>query len=193
MANWSIALAAAIIGATGAAAQASLLTAASTGAVAGGCRGDGWSPLQRVGLNAAKPDTAPGEHFWRAIRDSNDPALFEAYLERSRRGQFAGRHTGAAKARLDALQGSADAEPAAKDRPSTDEQMSGFKTLDVARTVTVHAQPMFGADSMGKLAAGDTVTAKITSVDGPWRKIVLEGGKTGYVLEDPFAKTRKFE
>ena len=137
-------------------------------------------PVTAVGLNAATPGADPGETFWHAIRDSAEPALFAAYLARSRRGQFAGRYTDAAKERLKALRGGTS------DGAAGVAAAEDFTTRRVTRTVTVRAQPSFGTESLGKLVQGDTVTAEITAVDGPWRKIRLKSGKVGYVLSDPF-------
>lgn len=152
----------------------------------------GRSQHQIAGLNAATAEHPPGELFWQAIKDSKVPALFEAYLKRSRRGQFDGRHTDAAAARLSTLRGEKD--PAGGDGTYADTSANaGFAPMTVDRTVTVRARPAFDAESVGKLAAGDTVTARIANVEGPWHKIVLDSGRTGYVLENPFGGDRRFE
>lgn len=173
-----------------------------------------------AGLQARTQDKAPGELFWAAIENSDNPELFRSYIDKSRAGLFAGRFVDKARTRLGALTGerpeevgqggsedATDPDPGAAE-PASDveakaesdpangtgpEGRSGFERFHIARTVTVRKHPRSGAAALGKLVKGDSLEARVSRDQGPWYKIVTREGRKGFVFGFPFGEAQSYE
>jgi uncharacterized caspase-like protein len=127
--------------------------------------------------------------FWDSIKDSDNPATFEAYLKQFPNGVFAG----LAQAKVDELKtesAPADAQSAARQiqpaapqpEPEPDYLLAPIQPLSgvfvATRSVNIRAGASIEADVVGKLAADQAVD--VTGRIGDWLHISANG-KTGFV------------
>lgn len=140
-----------------------------------------FKPLQVARLQGRgilpKKSGAHDLEFWNAIKDSTDPADYEAYLESFPEGSFA------PLARLRIRQFSKTAEePAKKEEPAfkVDNMEAPFVALANAN---VRAEPAADSDKVGKFSKGDDVEVTGRVVGADWYRVRVDG-KTGYVFSD---------
>ena len=109
--------------------------------------------------------------FWQSIQSSDDPAMFEAYLEQFPNGTFAP----LARAKVAALK----TEQVAGLTPPTVEDMDA--TFVAVKTANVRAGPSAETEKMGRLTIDDpvAVTGKVRGKD--WYRIA-HAGATAYVF-----------
>jgi len=128
---------------------------------------------------------------WSGIKDSDNPALFEAYLKQFPNGTFAG----LAQARLDELKSKQAApqetqqaavtpppQPKAAPEPAPApieiEELSGVYVA--AKSANVRSAPSADAKVLAKLSADQAVDATGQTADGEWLRVAVKG-KTGFV------------
>ncbi|MBT7758585.1 MAG: SUMF1/EgtB/PvdO family nonheme iron enzyme [Rhodospirillaceae bacterium] len=141
-------------------------------------------------LAAATPKYAPGNApksarrtgsgsaellFWESIKDSTNPALFQAYLEQYPNGPFA------PLARLKISETPTEKVAALPPPSFTVEEMD--ETMVVLKSANVRASPTTKAEKVGRLRQGaDVDVTGTTTVDGrPWWRITHAGGKLAFV------------
>jgi hypothetical protein len=132
---------------------------------------------------AAKPDSGGDREalFWESIKDSTNPAMFEAYLKQYPGGVFAG----LARAKLAELRPAQTAALTPEAQPPVPAIAAASEIEDMAATYVVlksanlRAAPGTDAKVLGKLNADDivSVTGKVKGKD--WLR-VRSGDKTGY-------------
>ncbi len=133
--------------------------------------------------------------FWDAIKDSEDPGSYAAYLEAYPEGTFAP----LARLRQQALGEAAQrgavepqaaqqaALPPASETPAfeIEEMEAGYVAL---KNANLRAGPSTAFDKVGRLAAGDEVTVTGKIVGQNWYRVALAEGGSGFVygalLED---------
>ena len=142
---------------------------------------------------------------WSGIKDSDNPALFEAYLKQFPNGTFAG----LAQARLDELkskpaapqetqqaavtpapQPQAAPEPTPAPAPIEIEELSGVYVA--AKSANVRSAPSADAKVLAKLGADQAVDATGRTADGDWLRVAVKG-KTGYVSSKLMAQSNAAE
>lgn len=123
---------------------------------------------------------------WSGIKDSDDPAMYQAFLKQFPDGNFAG----LAQAKLDALKAkavTAEAQSAARQlqpppepeaAPDGIEDMSG--TFVAIKSANVRATPTADAKVVAKLSADQAVDATGRTTGGEWLRVAVKG-KTGFV------------
>lgn len=104
--------------------------------------------------------------FWEAIKDSDNPAEYQAYLEIYPDGRFAP----LARVRLSALQGEDAAPPDA------------VRRYRATANVNVRADPTTSAGRVGALAENETVEVIGMVADGNWFRVRLSDGTEGYIF-----------
>jgi formylglycine-generating enzyme required for sulfatase activity len=104
--------------------------------------------------------------FWEAIKDSDNPAEYQAYLEIYPDGRFAP----LARVRLSAL-GVADAAPP-----------DAIRRYRATANVNVRAEPSTSAARVGSLGENETVEVIDTVADGNWFRVRLADGVEGYIF-----------
>jgi uncharacterized caspase-like protein/uncharacterized protein YgiM (DUF1202 family) len=125
--------------------------------------------------------------FWESIKDSVDPALFQAYLKKYPNGDF----VDLAQARLAVLKPTQTAaltpemQPGAATPTSTPDPMppevEALNATYVAKqTANVRSEPSISARALGKLIADDAVTVTGRVKGKPWLRVGMDG-QTGYV------------
>jgi uncharacterized protein YgiM (DUF1202 family) len=123
--------------------------------------------------------------FWETIKDSNDPAMFRAYLEKFPNGVFAPLARLNLEEANDASsetipEGSNRETEAAKGRPSFEVQTLSA-TFYARKISNVRAGPGTEFEKVGRLTPGDEVAVSGKVVDKNWYRISLNGGADGYV------------
>ena len=123
--------------------------------------------------------------FWESIKDSDDPAMFEAYLQQFPNGEF----TSLARLKRNKL------EKAAKDEtqtalvvvPPKPEPEIGNVEMDATfvavKTSNVRREPTAQSERVGRLARHSPVNVTGKVADKNWYRIDYEG-RTGYVSGD---------
>ena len=115
--------------------------------------------------------------FWASIKDSKNPASFEAYLSQYPRGTFAA----LARVRIAELKtsqvASLPATPSFQVAPMDEEMVT-------AKTAYVRAMPSTTSSKVGRLNAGTKVdvTGKATVSGATWYRVAMAGSRTGYVF-----------
>lgn len=104
--------------------------------------------------------------FWEAIKDSDNPAEFQAYLDIYPDGRFAP----LARVRLSALQGEDAAPPDA------------VRRYRATANVNVRAEPTTSAGRVGAVAEYDLVEVIDMVADGNWFRVRLTDGTEGYIF-----------
>lgn len=127
--------------------------------------------------------------FWDSIKDSDNPATFEAYLKQFPSGVFAG----LAQAKVDELKtegASAEAQSGARQiepepapqpeepAPLAVEELSGIYVA--TKSANVRAAPTTDAKIVAKLAVDQAVDATGQVAGGAWLRVSVKG-KTGFV------------
>lgn len=141
--------------------------------------------------------------FWESIKDSSNPAVFEAYLQQFPNGVFAG----LAQAKLDELKPAQAAEadvraaepaatetqsaavtpaPAPEPAPIEVEEMTGVYVAK--KSANVRAAPTTDAKVVSKLAADQAAEVTGRALGGEWLRIA-SGGKTGFVSASLMAES----
>ncbi len=114
--------------------------------------------------------------FWNAIKDSTDPADYEAYLESFPEGSFA------PLARLRIRQYSKNAAEPTKDDPGFEVENMEMPFVALANA-NVRAKPTADSDKVGELSRGGDVEVTGDVVGANWYRVRVDG-KTGYVFGD---------
>jgi TPR repeat protein len=99
---------------------------------------------QQVAAAAPVQNLAAEQTFWRSIEDSNQPAMFEAYLAQVEKKVFAGTYTRSAEEKLTALRSRAPSSVPATPTPATpppNQQASIATTLPKAPAVDAASSP----------------------------------------------------
>jgi len=126
---------------------------------------------------AQASERAPGFEaaLWNVIRDSKNPADFEAYLEVFPSGQYSKQ----AQERLSALR--APSVPRSTPAPPKVEAMQAEYVLTVA--ANIRALPSTSASVVGQGQKGEVlqVTGRVVDDDGDWFRVQTREGKTAYV------------
>ena len=137
----------------------------------------------RPGAQAAAPAPTTGgvdkeTLFWQSIQASDDPTMFEAYLEQYPTGAFAP----LARAKVRALQGRQTAALTAP--PSAFEVTPLDEELVAAKNTNVRAEPATDARKLTTLRAGANVavTGRTTHQGATWYRVALAGVGVGYVF-----------
>jgi uncharacterized caspase-like protein len=147
---------------------------------------------------AAAPSTGASQEaellFWESIKDSDNPAVFDAYLKQFPNGVFAP----LAHAKLDELKAKAEAPaetqsaarqvepPAPEPQPAPQPAPAPLAVEDLAgvyvavKAANVRAAPAPDAAIIDKLAADQAVEATGQVAGGAWLRVALKG-KTGFV------------
>ncbi|WP_162917675.1 caspase family protein [Dongia deserti] len=139
--------------------------------------------------------------FWESIKDSNNPATFDAYLKQFPNGVFAG----LAQAKLDELKPKAEpvapvapaetqsaqrqiqpAAPQPEPEPLEIQELAG--TYVAAKSANVRAAPATDAKIIAKLSADQAVDATGLVAGGEWLRVSLKG-KTGFVSSKLMVET----
>lgn len=148
------------------------------------------TPAQVRATPQSRSDTAGVEiTFWQSIRDSSEPADFQAYLDAYPVGRFAE----LARNRIAALTGpsvtersSAVAPPAEMAAPPR--VIPGLEPLDTVletRALAVlRAQPTTRSETVGRVGIGSQlrVTGKVEGEGESWYRVRLADGTAAYVL-----------
>ena len=143
--------------------------------------------LVLVASTFASPDTAhagivPKESperfeliFWDSIKDSDNAADYDAYLEAYPQGRFAP----LAKARAKSLRAQQASERQASSGPQIEDMDAEFKVLNNAR---LRQQPDASSKNLGTLEQGARVIVTGKVVDSDWYRIETAGGKSGFIF-----------
>lgn len=126
----------------------------------------------------------PDESFWATIKESRNPADYDAYLRHFPDGLYAG----TARERLRKYRApppqrkepSAPPAPAAPPAPPETEDLDAYFTA--RRDANVRAQPSTSAKQIGTLSAGERfrVTGKVKGMD--WYRLETDSGQPGFVF-----------
>ncbi len=146
---------------------------------------EGGGGTQQQQVAAADPKAT-----WEDIKDSDDPAVFQSYLEAFPNGVYAA----LARSRLKALgAGDQSTQVAEKDRTvpvqtaSSDTGAVNFTAVDrdvyTRDKTTLYAAPADTADIIAKTAPGLSVHASGRSPDGAWWQLLLPNGRTAYAKD----------
>jgi formylglycine-generating enzyme required for sulfatase activity/uncharacterized caspase-like protein len=133
------------------------------------------------------PDPTIEREFWNAIKDSNDPAMFEAHIQQFPNGFL----TPLARLKIRELKGKeqtsataaavlpvpAPAPPEA--RPAVEEMEESYEVLT---NVSVREQPTASSKRIGQLEAGGTILVTGKVADANWYRVETADGKVGYVF-----------
>ena len=134
-------------------------------------------------LDRAKREQA----FWQSIRNSNDPADFQAYLDATDRGDFSGLYKPIALNRLQSTQRSLRSDPAASSGAAQDarrQARAAFGQGDYATAVRAWTTAADLGDSaamynLGVMASTGRGTAKDQSAAAGWFAKAAAAGHTG--------------
>lgn len=125
--------------------------------------------------------------FWDSVKDSKNPADYEAYLEAYPKGRFAP----LAKARAAYLRKSEaksapkpDPKPAPKPAAPADGIAEMDAEYEVVRTANVRERATANSNRVGRLERGTRVVVTGRLSDRNWFRIEKPGGGTGYVYGD---------
>ncbi len=160
--------------------RATLLAAIATVFIAGGVS------LSDPVRAAIVPKESPERFellFWDSIKDSDNAADYEAYLEAYPNGRFA--PLARARARSLREQQSQEREDAG---PSVEDMDAEFKVLKNAR---LREQPDATSKNLGTLNAGNRiiVTGKVT--DSDWYRIETTDGRSGFVFGELIEEVKR--
>lgn len=113
--------------------------------------------------------------FWDSIKDSDNPADYEAYLEAYPNGKFAP----LARARAKSLRDQQASERQADTGPAVEDMDAEFKVLKNAR---LRAQPDASSENLGTLIQDTRVIVTGKVVDSDWYRIETMDGKSGFIF-----------
>ncbi|GMQ75625.1 MAG: hypothetical protein BMS9Abin01_0878 [Gammaproteobacteria bacterium] len=122
--------------------------------------------------------------FWDSIKDSDNPADYDAYLEAYPQGRFAP----LARARARSLRELQARERQATAGPKIEDMDAEFKVLENAR---LREQPDASSKNLGTLKQGTRVIVTGKVVDGNWYRIETADGKSGFVFGKLIAETQR--
>lgn len=114
--------------------------------------------------------------FWQSIKWSSRASEYEAYLRAFPDGTFAG----LARARLDDL--APKPERADGGGPLVVSGLDETMTVAGLSPVTVRARPGLNAADIGRLDPGSPVSVTGKVIGGPWYRLHLDSGRTGYLM-----------
>jgi len=143
----------------------------------------GFSDTARAGI---VPKESPERFeliFWDSIKDSDNPADYDAYLEAYPQGRFAP----LARARARSLRELQARERQATAGPKIEDMDAEFRVLENAR---LREQPDASSKNLGTLKAGTRVIVTGKVVDGNWYRIETADGKSGFVFGKLIAETQ---
>jgi carboxyl-terminal processing protease len=160
------------------------------------------TPPPPAATSADTEELAIEKERWDSVKNSDDPAEVQTYLDKYPNGYF----VDLAKARLDELKGSTQvasadagqtvqrpkqADPAAQPpaQPSAQTVAKPAAATFIAQNQTVYAkdggqvraEPSGKAQLLSKLPNNAEVTASGLSTDGKWWRVQLPDGQTGYM------------
>ncbi len=141
------------------------------------------------GSAGAQPVAAvdPETVFWQSIADSDDPALFEAYLKRYPSGLFAA----LARRKIETIRGGAPKREASEE-PEPEVQIDPVEAEAVAvGNGNIREAPHVLAPRVATLKAGETiyVAGKVRGTD--WYLVERDGEPIGFVYEELLADPRE--
>ena len=113
--------------------------------------------------------------FWDSIKDSDNAADYDAYLEAYPQGRFAP----LAKARARSLREQQAKQQRATSGPNIEDMDAEFKVLKNAR---LREQPDAASKNLGTLKAGARVIVTGKVSDSNWYRIETDDGKSGFVF-----------
>jgi formylglycine-generating enzyme required for sulfatase activity len=121
--------------------------------------------------------------FWDSIKDSDNPADYDAYLEAYPQGRFAP----LARARAKSLREQQAQERQATSGPVIEDMDAEFEVLKNAR---LREQPDASSKNLGTLGQGNRVIVTGRVGDGEWYRIETDDGKSGFVFGKLIAEAR---
>ncbi len=156
-------------------------------------------PSGTAGQNDRSLDLA----FWNAVKDSDDPAAYQAYLDQFPNGTF----ISLAQLKIDKLNRGLSGQPAQSGSqvqtltqnqtqtqtaalPPTPEAQSSYKIkalLDqrfMLKAARVMSAPNASSAKIGQLPAGREVTVTGEVLGGNWMRVALESGREGFIERD---------
>ena len=122
--------------------------------------------------------------FWDTIKDSDNPADYDAYLEAYPQGRFAP----LARARAKSLREQQATERKATSGPEIEDMDAEFKVLKNAR---LRAQPDASSENLGTLKQGSRIIVTGKVVDSNWYRIETVDGKSGFIFGKLIAETQR--
>jgi len=129
-------------------------------------------------LLAQAPD--PFEQaFWDTVKNSNNPADYEAYLEAFPDGQF----VPLARARVITLRG--EAAPEIEEPPAPEDTAAAYEVL---RRANLRQSPKGSGKRVARLRPGTTVVVTGEAEGGRWLQVTLQDGRNGYVIAEVLRK-----
>ncbi len=120
----------------------------------------------------------PDESFWATIKESRNPADYDAYLRHFPDGLYAG--TARERLRKYRAPPPQPKEPSAPPAPAEIEDLDAYFTA--RRDANVRARPSTSAKQIGTLSAGERfrVTGKVKGMD--WYRLETDSGQPGFVF-----------
>jgi TRAP-type mannitol/chloroaromatic compound transport system substrate-binding protein len=130
----------------------------------------------------AEPGDAAFElSYWESIKNRDNPALFEAYLERYPNGRFAE----IARLRIEAATASEDDETVSAARGTPSVELEPVETAFVAvKNANVREQPTVRAARVETIARGSEIHVTGKVKDRNWYLVEKDGRPLGYVFGD---------
>jgi len=122
--------------------------------------------------------------FWDTIKDSDNPADYDAYLEAYPQGRFAP----LARARAKSLREQQATQRQATSGPEIEDMDAEFKVLKNAR---LREKPDASSKNLGTLKQGLRVIVTGKVVDSDWYRIETADGKSGFVFGKLIAETQR--
>jgi len=122
--------------------------------------------------------------FWDTIKDSDNPADYDAYLEAYPQGRFAP----LARARAKGLREQQATKRQATSGPKIEDMDAEFKVLKNAR---LRQQPDASSKNLGTLKQGSRIIVTGKVVDSNWYRIETADGKSGFVFGKLIAETQR--
>ena len=122
--------------------------------------------------------------FWDSIKDSDNAADYDAYLEAYPQGRFAP----LAKARAKSLREDQAKERSAAAGPEIEDMDAEFKVLKNAR---LRGEPDAASENLGTLKQGDRIIVTGKVRDSDWYRIETGDGKSGFVFGKLIQETQR--
>lgn len=122
--------------------------------------------------------------FWDSIKDSDNPADYDAYLEAYPQGRFAP----LAKARARSLREEQAQERRATSGPAIEDMDAEFKVLKNAR---LREQADASSKNLGTLKRDARVIVTGKVIDSDWYRVETMDGKSGFVFGKLIAETQR--
>jgi formylglycine-generating enzyme required for sulfatase activity len=122
--------------------------------------------------------------FWDSIKDSDNAADYDAYLEAYPQGRFAP----LAKARAKSLREDQAKERRATAGPAIEDMDAEFKVLKNAR---LRSEPDAASKNLGTLKQGDRIIVTGKVRDSDWYRIETGDGKSGFVFGKLIQETQR--